>query len=99
MDIIEQLTYLTIQIVCHNTDGTMSSGSGFVLNVSHLKDITVPILITNHHVVEKAAATCCRFSESDEAANPIDTKTVKFTMPIDAWFHHPDKDIDIRMSA
>ncbi len=61
----------------------MSSGTGFVMNVSHLKDITVPILITNHHVVEKAAATCCRFSESDEDANPIDAKTVKFTMPID----------------
>lgn len=53
-DISTQLMYTTLPIYTKNVDGTQSSGTGFIFSVIESKETTIPLLITNYHVVKNA---------------------------------------------
>lgn len=55
-DISTQLLYTTVPIYAKNENGSFSSGTGFIFSVMEQNDTSIPLLITNYHVLEKAVA-------------------------------------------
>ena len=55
-DISTQLLYTTVPIYAKKKDGTVSSGTGFIFSVNEKEDRSIPLLITNYHVVQGAMA-------------------------------------------
>lgn len=51
-DISTQLLYTTVPIFMKNKDGSQSSGTGFIYSIDENDNISIPLLITNFHVVE-----------------------------------------------
>ena len=55
-DISTQLLYTTVPIYAKNNNGSFSSGTGFIFSVMEQNDTSIPLLITNYHVLENAVA-------------------------------------------
>lgn len=98
MSLSEMITYSTVLIRCQYSDGTLGSGTGFIINLCRdtANNTCVPVLITNNHVVEDSVKTVFEFCKADENGNPIDTEPFTFTYEGNAWIHHPNKDVDMR---
>ena len=98
MTISEMLTYSTVLIKCQYADGSLGSGTGFIINLCQDKGTgtCVPVLITNNHVVENSVQTVFEFCKADSEGNPIDTEPFSFTYKGNAWIHHPDANVDLR---
>ena len=96
--ISEQLTYSTVLIRCTYANGTSGSGTGFIITLCHHKEknLCVPVLITNNHVVENSTETIFEFCKADENQQPVDTETVSFVCPSNLWIPHPDPHVDLR---
>ena len=55
-EISTQLLYTTVPIYAKNNNGSFSSGTGFIFSVMEQNDTSIPLLITNYHVLENAVA-------------------------------------------
>ena len=55
-DVSTQLLYTTVPIYAQKKDGSLSSGTGFVFSVVEDANASIPLLITNYHVLEGAVA-------------------------------------------
>lgn len=51
-DISTQLLYTTVPIFMKNKDGSQSSGTGFIYSIDEDDNTSIPLLITNFHVVK-----------------------------------------------
>ena len=72
-DIGTQLMYTTAPIYAFKLDGVVSSGTSFVFSINQSKDSSIPLLITNYHVVENAING---YVEMHVSKNGIPTKDV-----------------------
>lgn len=70
-DISTQLLYTTVPIYAKCSDGSFSSGTGFIFSVCETENSTIPLLITNYHVLENAVAG---FVELHVGENDLPTK-------------------------
>lgn len=55
-DVSTQLMYTTVPIYAQNQDKTYSSGTGFIFSVRESDTLSIPLLVTNYHVLENAVA-------------------------------------------
>lgn len=55
-DISTQLLYTTVPIYTLMSDGRQSSGTGFIFSVLEENNKSIPLLITNYHVLNTAIA-------------------------------------------
>lgn len=55
-DLSTQLLYTTVPIYAKKRDGSHMSGTGFMFSVRENDETSIPLLITNYHVLENAAA-------------------------------------------
>ena len=55
-DISTQLLYTTVPIFAHKQDGNISSGTGFIFSLLEDGGASIPLLITNYHVLENSIA-------------------------------------------
>lgn len=55
-DISTQLLYTTVPIYAKKQDGSFSSGTGFIFSVMEEENRSIPLLITNYHVLCDAVA-------------------------------------------
>ena len=55
-DISTQLLYTTVPIYAKKKNGSVSSGTGFIFSVMEDENTSIPLLITNYHVLEDAIA-------------------------------------------
>ena len=53
-DIGTQLLYTTVPIYAHNSDKSLSTGTGFLFSVRGSETESIPLLITNYHVLKDA---------------------------------------------
>ena len=97
MSLSEMITYSTVLIKCQYTDGSLGSGTGFIINLCKNEEegTCIPVLVTNNHVVENSIKTVFEFCKADEDDNPIDTEPISFTYEGNSWIHHPDKNVDM----
>lgn len=55
-DISTQLLYTTVPIYAQKKDGSFSSGTGFIFSIVEDVNTSIPLLVTNYHVLEDAVA-------------------------------------------
>lgn len=55
-DVSTQLLYTTVPIYAQNQNGSYSSGTGFVFSIRESDTQSIPLLVTNYHVLENAIA-------------------------------------------
>lgn len=55
-DISTQLLYTTVPIYAKKNDGSLSSGTGFMFSIREDDITSIPLLITNYHVLENSVA-------------------------------------------
>lgn len=55
-DISTQLLYTTVPIYAKRNDGSLTSGTGFIFSIKETENSSIPMLITNYHVLEGAIA-------------------------------------------
>lgn len=97
MSLSEKLTYSTVLIRCEYSDGTIGSGTGFIINLCPDEEnkTCVPVIITNNHVVSNSVKTVFEFCRADENGQPIDTEPYSFIYQGNMWRHHPDATVDL----
>ena len=96
MDLTEKLMYITVQVRCELNDGGLSRGSGFIFTYS--KDtITLPVLITNKHVVRGASRTLLSIPYVHREGDISERRS--FNVAIgdgeNFWVGHPDNSVDL----
>lgn len=55
-DISTQLLYTTVPIYAQKSNGNLTSGTGFLFSIRESDTASIPLLITNYHVLEEAVA-------------------------------------------
>lgn len=93
----ESLIHLTIRIVCDTPHG-QSCGTGFFFQHSTSKEgVTIPVIVTNKHVVRGATTGYLVFSLCDDSHNYIPGKnhTYQISNFEKAWIFHPDNNVDL----
>lgn len=99
LTISEKLMYSTIRIECEDTEGNVSTGTGFFFNFleNPIDKTCVPAIITNKHVVERSVKGKFLFTLSDNQGNPLDRYHYSFTVEDfrSAWRFHPNPEVDL----
>lgn len=77
-------------------DGKSEPATGFIVSEKIDDNISIPIIITNKHVIEEADEIRFYFIKSDEG-KPILGKGVEIKMknPKTQFFNHPDESVDL----
>jgi len=95
----EQLSYSTIRIECKQSNGNISTGTGYFF---HLKEDSksgthIPVVITNKHVINGAIEGRLLFTKANENNEPLDREhyDTLFQNFESLWFKHPDDDVDL----
>ena len=57
-DISTQLMYTTVPVYATMPNGDISCGTGFIFSVQQTEEMSIPLLITNYHVVHNANDVC-----------------------------------------
>ena len=73
-DLSTQLLYTTVPIYARKNDGSLSSGTGFMFSFLENDTTSIPLLITNYHVLENAVAGFVEF-HIGENGMPTDRST------------------------
>lgn len=65
-DISTQLLYTTVPIYAKKKDGSLTSGTGFLFSVIEDDNKSIPLLITNYHVLKGAVLGFVEFHVADD---------------------------------
>ena len=98
LSVIEQLCFSTVRIETTSYEGDSFSGTGFFVNLLVDDKSTVPLLVTNKHVVKGMNQGKFIMSECGENGKPIYTKHVSINIDENfekEWIFHPDSNIDL----
>lgn len=94
----EQLTHTTTRIECNLLDGGQSTGTGFFFSFK-IGKITVPVIITNKHVIDNAESIKFVLNEVDEKGIRLNKKHVNAMIQKEyiskRVIRHPDEDVDL----
>jgi hypothetical protein len=96
MPVSEQLFYCTARILCLDTDGQQSIGTGHYFHFK-ISETLMPCLITNRHVVAGAVKAIFRLTATGPDGGPDHSKLVDITIEDFSYRHelHPDDGIDM----
>lgn len=81
-DISTQLLYTTVPIYAQKSDKRLSSGTGFIFSVQETKSTSIPLLITNYHVLENAVAGFVELHISENGMPTRKTMRIQFDSSI-----------------
>lgn len=95
----EMLMYSTIRIECLDSSGNLSTGTGFFFSFLENQETktSVPVIITNKHVIENNISGKLLFTLSDQNGEPLDQvhHTFNITDFRSAWVFHPNPEVDL----
>jgi hypothetical protein len=93
----EVLTYSTVRIECKTSNTDVSIGTAFFFEFLKDGNKSVPVLVTNKHVI--ASAVEGRFllhsADSSGSPSPGSVITVKLDNFEQRWIEHPNQEIDL----
>lgn len=98
LSLSEQLMYSTVRIECVLDNGQSSVGTGFFYLFSAMEDgLSVPVIVTNKHVVEGAVSGSFLLTEANKEGKPLDKShiPVNFSEFEQRWINHPEDDVDL----
>ena len=95
--ISEQLIYSTVRIECEYVDGSKGTGTGFFYKFFDTDTSSVPVIITNKHVIKDASYGKLVFTTITDDDELLDNHHFIIRMAgfEAAWFNHPDIDVDL----
>lgn len=95
-DLSTQLLFTTVPIWTESPDGSGSAATAFIymVPVPHKPEISVPLLVTNHHVVAKAKRGLVEFVER-AGDSPNREKRVRVEVSRDALLGNANPELDI----
>lgn len=94
----EQFLYSTVRIECLLANGKSSTGTGFFFEFFHDSEdkVTIPVIVTNKHVVDGATEGRFLLTLADEKIKPsIERRFIKYENIRGDILFHPDSDTDI----
>lgn len=96
-DISTQLLYVTLPISVIKDKGNNEFGTGFLVNYQSSEDAnsSIPLLITNWHVVKDADKINLRMSSANDAGMPISTDHINLELNAKDWVKYYDKELDL----
>ena len=97
LSIMERLCFSTVRIETKNVNGDSFSGTGFFFNLI-IDENTVPLIVTNKHVIQGMTEGHFTFTERDADGTPMYRKHFPFIINKDfesVWVMHPDPQVDI----
>ena len=94
---IEQLEHATVRIECDLPDGSKSTGTGFFYALRRDASGSIPVIVTNKHVVAGAQKGVFVVTLRTEAGGPDVGNLFRFELTdfAKAWVSHPDPNIDL----
>jgi hypothetical protein len=97
LSITDQLCFVTARLECPLNDGTSSVGTGFFFSFVDSQKRTIPVLITNRHVVQGSTTGAFVLTESNEDGTPRIGKYTKVILDSfeSRWIPHPDPGLDL----
>lgn len=97
LSISEQLTYSTVRIKCENSEGNVSTGTGFFYRFCKDEDSFIPAIVTNKHVIKDAEVGEIHINLGTAEGKPKKGKyhKVVFENFENMWIKHQRKDIDL----
>lgn len=92
----EMLLYTAVKISRIKSGAEDGSGTGFYYSIPLENNQSIPLLITNKHVIESCDTIeiSCHLAAPDKPPRPSG-KFVPFRLPTSSAFLHPNKDIDL----
>ncbi len=92
---MERIAYSLLRLECPTPEGT-SYGTGFLFEGSKDAARSVPLLITNKHVVEESTGCILHFGLADAQGVPvIGSKHRVEVADLSKWMDHPDPSVDL----
>ena len=93
MSVIENIAHNVVRLTCTDKNGQTSIGTGFYFALHRDKEVTVPVIITNKHVVNGSVKT--HFKLSVETAKGEAPELLDVGVTSSAWVLHPDPKVDL----
>jgi V8-like Glu-specific endopeptidase len=96
MSITEQIMYSTVRIECEGADNGIYTGTGYFFLFKYDGESSIPVVITNKHVVEGMKKGTLIFTISKDK-EPDDTKHISICFEgfESLWKKHPDQTVDL----
>ncbi|MCF8464050.1 MAG: serine protease [Flavobacteriales bacterium] len=93
MSALENITHNVVRLTSTFTDGRQSVGTGFYFALHRTEQKTIPIIITNKHVVQGSVKTL--FKLSVKKLKESVTEMIDIGIASTAWINHPDPNVDL----
>ncbi|HYA84483.1 MAG TPA: serine protease [Candidatus Bathyarchaeia archaeon] len=88
--------YSTVKINSSSTDGTQTVGTGFIFKFFRNVEDSVPVFVSNKHVIESSLDGEILMHMSDKNNNVIpDSILVPLDRFAERWITHPDPNVDL----
>lgn len=93
----EQLMHNTVRLECELKDGNITTGTGFFFSFQVNEKETIPVIVTNKHVVEGAITGTFVLTKKNSDGSPqIGVhETIKLGNFESLWVKHPSEDVDL----
>lgn len=97
LSLSEQLAFITTRIQCEKTDGTISVGTGLFFQYTFAGDKTIPVIVTNRHVIEGSKRGVFHLTRTSENGEPVpgDFEAIVVDNFEQSWIPHPDPMVDL----
>jgi len=94
----ELMMHATARIECTTAGGATSTGTGFFFNLFPQGEQSVPVLITNKHVIRGAVSGIINLTLEKAGGGPHESGRVQVRLNFDnGWIEHPDPNVDLVM--
>lgn len=97
LSLMEQILFCTTRIETSDKNGNNYSGTGFFFSFKLDETTTIPLIITNKHVVKRMSEGRFLFTVADKDGNPEykNHHAIEFFNFEEAWIFHPDDNVDL----
>jgi V8-like Glu-specific endopeptidase len=97
LTIAEQLMHTTVRLECLLENDMISTGTGFFFRFNIEKEVVIPLIVTNKHVINGSKTGSFVLTKSNDAGEPIigAYEKINFENFESLWIKHPDKDVDL----
>jgi hypothetical protein len=93
----EQLMQTTVRLECLLQNGRTSTGTGFFFSFAVDHDKSIPLIVTNRHVIKNSTMGTFVLTKRDEDGGPAvgSYEEVRLDNFESLWIKHPDPNVDI----
>jgi hypothetical protein len=93
----EMLMQTTVRLECLLQNGETATGTGFFFSFKVNDDASIPLIVTNKHVINGSSSGTFVLTKRNEAGEPIigSYEPIHFDNFESFWIKHPDPNVDL----